>query len=50
MSIKNELSELESVNFVEGSPEDKPVTIEWDAPSNLEKIKEKLKEINYPGK
>jgi len=35
---------------VEGDPEDKPVTIEWNAPSNLEKIKDALKKVNYSGK
>ena len=48
MSIKNELSEMEGVSEVEGDPESKSITLEWDAPATLEKIKDTLKEINYP--
>ena len=47
-AIKNELSELEGVAAVSGSPEKKRITIEWDPPVTLEKIKNRLKEINYP--
>ena len=47
-SIKNELSELDGVKTVEGSPDDKQVSVEWEPPATLEKIKETLKEINYP--
>ena len=47
-SIKNELSELDGVKTVEGSPEDKQVTVEWESPATIDKIKETLKEINYP--
>ena len=47
-SIKNELSELEGVKTVAGNLEDKQVTVEWESPATLEKIKETLKEINYP--
>ncbi len=48
MSIKNELSEMEGVSAVDGNPEAKSITVEWDAPASLERIKETLKEINYP--
>jgi len=48
MSIKNELSELEGVNSVEGNPESKSIDVEWDAPITEDKIKDTLKEINYP--
>ena len=48
MSIKKELSEMEGVSKVEGDPASKSVTLEWDAPATLEKIKGTLKEINYP--
>jgi len=47
-AIKSELSELEGVKSVAGSPEAKTVDIEWEAPASLDKIKETLKEINYP--
>ena len=48
MSIKKELSEMEGVSKVEGDPGSKSVTLEWDAPATLEKIRDTLKEINYP--
>ncbi|MDY6823485.1 MAG: heavy-metal-associated domain-containing protein [Thermodesulfobacteriota bacterium] len=48
MTIKNELSELEGVSEVDGNVDDKTVTVSWDAPASLDKIKETLKEINYP--
>ena len=48
MSIKRELEELEGISAVEGDPEKKEITIQWDAPASLEKIKATLKEINYP--
>ncbi|UCG08601.1 MAG: heavy-metal-associated domain-containing protein [Desulfobacterales bacterium] len=48
MSIKNELSEMEGVKTVEGNPETKSIDVEWESPATLEKIKETLKEINYP--
>ena len=48
MSIKNELSELEGVKSVEGNPEAKSIDVEWDAPITEDKLKETLKEINYP--
>ncbi len=47
MSIKNELSEMEGVSKVEVNPQDKIVTVEWEGLASLEKITEKLKEINY---
>ena len=48
MAIKNELGEMEGVESVEGSPEAKTISIEWQSPATVEKIKETLKEINYP--
>jgi copper chaperone CopZ len=48
MNIKNELSEMEGVKSVEGSPEDKSITVEYESPASLEKIKATMKEINYP--
>ena len=47
-SIKNELSGIEGVSQVEGDPDSKKITVEYDAPATLEKIKSSLKEINYP--
>ena len=48
MAIKNELSQIEGVRQVTGSPENKNITVEWDLPATMDKIKAALKEINYP--
>ena len=48
MSIKNELNEQDGIISVEGDPENKKITIEWESPITLDEIKETLKEINYP--
>ena len=48
MSIKNELTELKGVKTVEGNPESKNITVEWEDPATVEMIKDKLAEINYP--
>ena len=48
MTIKNELNELEGIIGVEGDAEKKEITVEWQEPASLEKIKAVLKDINYP--
>ena len=48
MTIKNELSEVEGVKSVDGDPDAKNITVEWESPASEEKIRETLKEINYP--
>ena len=48
MTIKNELSELKGVSKVEGDPNTKEITVDWEAPATFEQIKNHLKEINYP--
>lgn len=48
MSIKNELAELDGVKTVDGSPEAKTIDVAWESPATIEKIKDTLKEINYP--
>jgi len=48
MTIKKELGEVAGVSKVEGDPAGKSITLEWDAPATIEKIKETLREINYP--
>jgi copper chaperone len=48
MSIKRELGELPGVAKVEGDPQAKEITVEYDAPASPEQIKSTLKEINYP--
>jgi copper chaperone CopZ len=48
MSIKNELNEIYGVKNVEGDPDTKSITVEWESPTSASAIKEKLQEINYP--
>lgn len=48
MAIKRELGEIAGVSKVEGDPQKKEITVEWNQPATLEKIKSTLKEINYP--
>jgi copper chaperone len=48
MTIQRELNELEGVKKVEGDPTTKEITVEWENPATLEKIKATLAEINYP--
>jgi len=48
MSIKNELRELDGVVDVQGDPQTKNMTVEYDAPATDEQIRAKLQEINYP--
>jgi len=48
MSIKNELSELAGVKKVEGDPQSKSITVEWELPATLDQILNTLKQINYP--
>ena len=48
MSIKNELNEIDGVKSVEGDPDTKSIKVEWESPTSLDAIKQKLQEINYP--
>ncbi len=48
MSIKNELSELKGVKRVEGDPEARTITVDWEAPASLEQLRATLQAINYP--
>ena len=48
MAIKRELAEISGVSKVEGDAQKKEITVEWNQPATLEKIKSTLKEINYP--
>ncbi len=47
-AIREELGEMDGVRSVEGVPNDKIITVQWESPATLESIKNKLKEINYP--
>ena len=48
MNIQRELKEIEGVSKVEGTPESKEITVDWESPASLDKIKSVLKEIHYP--
>ena len=48
MTIKRELGDIEGVSEVEGDANSKKITVNWDAPATLEKIKSTLREIDYP--
>ncbi len=48
MTIQKELTEVEGVVSVEGEPSTKEITVQWDTPATVEKIKDTLKEINCP--
>jgi len=48
MTIKRELGEIQGIKEVEGDATTKKITVKWDLPATLEKIKSTLKEINYP--
>ena len=48
MTIKNELSELAGVKSVEGDPENRIITVEWEEPATLEDIEDTLEDISYP--
>jgi len=47
-TIENELKELEGVNTVQSSIDEKTVTVEYQPPATKETILATLKEINYP--
>lgn len=47
-AIKNELSELDNVQRVEGNIEKKTITVEWSFPLTEEEIRNVLTTINYP--
>lgn len=46
-TIKNEVTDLPGVVSVDGSVDNKTVTIQWNDPANWEVIKAKLVEIEY---
>ncbi len=47
-AIKDELSDLDGVIAVEGDPDAKTATVEWDSPATVDAIKKTLVEIEYP--
>ncbi len=48
MAIKNELSDMQGIQSVDGTPEDKSVVVRWEAPASEAAIRSMLQEINYP--
>jgi copper chaperone CopZ len=46
--LKRELGEVQGVAKVDGDPVTKEISVTWDAPATLDKIKATLKEINFP--
>jgi len=48
MAIENELKEIGGITDVQSSIAEKTVTVQWQAPVTMEKIRATLKEINYP--
>jgi len=48
MTIQSELGKIKGVEEVKGDPKTKEISIQWDSPATMEKIKPTLKEINYP--
>ena len=47
-AIQDELTDISGVSSVKGDSETRTVAVQWDAPANLNIIRQKLKEINYP--
>ena len=47
-TIKMEIGDLDGVQSVDASPENKSATIIFDAPATEQVIKDLLAEINYP--
>lgn len=47
-TIRNGLKELEGINLMEGDPDNRKIEVEYEDPATEAKIREKLKEINYP--
>ncbi len=47
-AIESELSEMAGVASVKADAGTKTVTVQWDAPASIERIRATLTEINYP--
>ncbi len=45
---KNELDDIDGIKKVEGDPSAKSITVEWENPVTVSKIRDTLQEINYP--
>jgi copper chaperone len=47
-AIESELSDISGISSVKADAASKTVTVVWDAPATLERIRATLTEINYP--
>lgn len=47
-AIETELAEMEGVTAVTADAETKTVTVQWEAPASIARIRATLTEINYP--
>lgn len=47
-TIQNELQELRGIVHIDGDPQTKSVTLEWQPPATVSQIEAKLAEIGYP--
>ncbi len=47
-TIKNEIAEIEGIVGVEGDPDHKSITVQWQSPATASQIESKLSEIGYP--
>ena len=47
-AIENELSGMEGVTSVKADAGAQTVTVQWDTPASIERIRATLTEINYP--
>jgi copper chaperone len=47
-TIESELADVEGVTSVKGDADTKTVTVQWNAPASIERIRATLTEINYP--
>ena len=46
-TIKSEVGELAGIVKVDGNPNTKLVTVQWDSPADWEAIRNKMAEIDY---
>jgi len=47
-TIRNELKDIEGINLMDGDADNRKIAVEYEDPATEGKIREKLKEINYP--
>ncbi|MCB2148790.1 MAG: cation transporter [Deltaproteobacteria bacterium] len=47
-AIESELAEMEGVTSVKADAGTKTVTVQWDSPASIDRIRAALTEINYP--